>query len=290
METRWLYNTPETLLTLREESKNTCIIPMGCVEKHGLHMPLGTDIIHASHLAYMASQLEPVCIFPDFIFGDVPEGDPNMPMGSITLPLETEMLLLEQLCEQIVRHGFKKIAVLNGHGGNNSWLNTFMRYLTSKKRDFVLVVINLKLSAPHTLAENIIEHGAEYYPELTGEDVELLLKQHEANMKIGHAGLGESSYIMGICPEAMHLDRLGIESGANLEKTKYLKEAGISIRDGGWGINFPNAFSADDPIGVNERIGKAALRTEAERLAYAFKVLKEDENLLKWHEERQKGW
>ena len=48
METRWLYNTPETLLNLREVSNGTCIIPMGCVEKHGLHMPLGTDIIEAS--------------------------------------------------------------------------------------------------------------------------------------------------------------------------------------------------------------------------------------------------
>ena len=69
-----------------------------------------------------------------------------------------------------------------------------------------------------------------------------------------------------------------------------LKEAGIRIMDDGWDINYPNAYSGHDPVGCNERIGKAALRFEAERFARAVKVLKEDENLWKWHEERQRGW
>ena len=137
METRWLYTTSENFHALREASNDTCIIPMGCVEKHGLHLPLGTDIIAASSLAYAASQIETVCVFPDFIFGDVPENSPNAPAGSVTLKLETEMLLLEELCEQIARHGYKKILVLNGHGGNSHWLAAFSRKLANKKRSFV---------------------------------------------------------------------------------------------------------------------------------------------------------
>ena len=50
METRWLYNTSETLPNLCEAADKTCVIPMGCVEKHGLHLPLGQDIIQASQL------------------------------------------------------------------------------------------------------------------------------------------------------------------------------------------------------------------------------------------------
>ena len=113
METRWLYVTSENFPTLREASKDTCIIPMGCVEKHGLHLPLGTDIIHSSHIAYLASQLETVTVFPDFVFGDYPVNSPNVPAGTITLSLDLEMALLEQLCEQIARNGHKKILVLN---------------------------------------------------------------------------------------------------------------------------------------------------------------------------------
>ena len=150
---------------------------MGCVEKHGLHLPLGTDILHASHIAHEASKLEPFTVFPDFIFGDVPDNYPNMPAGSITLPLETQMLLLEQLCEQITRNGYKKIAIYNGHGGNGPWLSTFLRKLENKPHDYVVVKVSLKLQAPHIMAEKIKEEGA------------------------------------GAVTENVHLDRLGIESG-----------------------------------------------------------------------------
>ena len=71
METRWLYATSDNFTELKKASKDTCIIPMGCVEKHGLHLPLGTDILQASEIAWQASQLETVCVFPDFIFGDI---------------------------------------------------------------------------------------------------------------------------------------------------------------------------------------------------------------------------
>ena len=109
METRWLYTTSENFPALVEASKGVCVIPMGCVEKHGLHLPLGTDIIHSSYIAHMASQMENVCVFPDFTFGDVsvnsavyPHG--SMPAGSITLSVELEMMLLEELCEQMARN------------------------------------------------------------------------------------------------------------------------------------------------------------------------------------------
>lgn len=290
VETRWLYVTSEQLPMLREASKDTCVIPMGCVEKHGLHLPLGSDIIAASGVAYAGSQLETVAVFPDFIFGDYPDNSPTRPLGSITLPMEMEMDLLEVLCEQIAANGYKKILVLNGHGGNKSWLAAFSRRLANKKRNFVFATYMIGLPAPHTLSEYLIEHGSGSIPELTKEDEDLLLDYHKMNMKIGHACMGETAFMMALCPDAVHLDRLGIESGQNLRKTKYLKDAGISIMDDGWSINFPNAYEGDDPIGCNERIGKAALRFEAERFAHAVKVYKDDENLLKWHEERQKGW
>ena len=50
METRWMYYTSGTFDELRKVSKETCIIPMGCVEKHGLHMALGTDIMVANKI------------------------------------------------------------------------------------------------------------------------------------------------------------------------------------------------------------------------------------------------
>ena len=80
------------------------------------------------------------------------------------------------------------------------------------------------------------------------------------------------------------------EAAASLaEQIEALKEAGITIRDGGWSTNYPHALSGHDPIGCNDRIGRAAIRLEAERLARAIKLVKEDQNLLRWHAKFQEG-
>ena len=70
---------------------------------------------------------------------------------------------------------------------------------------------------------------------------------------------------------------------------RYQKEAGIRIMDDGWDINYPNNYDGDDPVDCNERIGKAALRIEAERLANAVKLYKEDTLLWEVHQKRQRG-
>ena len=292
METRWLYTTSENFARLREASGGTCVIPMGCIEKHGLHLPLGTDILKGSRLAYMASQLETACVFPDFTFGDTPFGaHAERPEGSICLDVRTQMLLLEQLCDEIAANGFRKILVVNSHGGNVAWLDTFARNLGTRPHNYVFGYIRPSdLMTPHTMAKLLLEEGSGAIPELTPEDEALLIRYHKEDMLCGHACMGETAYMMALCSNAVHLERLGIESGLNLHKTDYLMEAGIRIKDDGWAINYPNAYSGHDPVGCNERIGKAALRFEAERFAHAVKVYKEDENLWKWHTENQKGW
>lgn len=283
METRWMYVTSEELSILREEAKGVCVIPMGCVEKHGLHLPLGTDILEGSRVAYMASQLEPVCVFPDYIFGDVPDNSPERPLGSVTVPVELNMKMLETLCEQIAMSGFRKIVVYNAHGGNCMWLRTFQRNLGVRRHDFVFVIFDVSLPAPHAMAELLQKEGLQAIPELEPEDAELLLKYHEQEMLIGHACFGETANIMGICPDAVKLDRLGVESGLPTGKSKPYNDVGLCVVDGGWGLEFPNAYAGHDPIGCNERIGRAALRLEAERFAKALKVLKDDELLLQEH-------
>ena len=289
METRWLYTTSNNFTALREAAKDTCIIPMGCIEKHGPHLPLGTDIIEASAIAYEASQLEAVCIGPDFAFGDVlPAAAPTSHPGYITISLNTMITLLEELCDQAAKNGFTKVAVLNFHGGNSNWLDTFARYIQSKKKDYDFFILPPVLMAPHKMAEKIIDEGAEVFPELTKEDVELLLKYHEEKMLIGHGGFGETSIVMAAAPDTVKLDALGKESGLSNHMFDYLAQAKIKYY--GWDAEHPNAFSGNDPYGCNERIGKAAMRMTAEYYAKQFKVLKDDTLVAKARQKRQMGW
>ena len=285
METRWLYRTAGDFNELREAAKGVCVLPMGCIEKHGLHDPLGLDILKMSHLVWEASKLETVCVFPDFTFGDVPGLYP--PPGTVTLPLETQMLLLEQLCDQIARNGFQKILIADGHGGNRAWLSAFLRNIKNKHHNFALAVTRTPLGAPDSLAEILLKNGAGSIPELTPEDEAIVLKYHAEKPEDGHAGWRETAYMMGICPESVHLDALGKESGLNAHVADHFKANGISIMNDGWDYNHPYSYSGADPVECNERIGRAAVRVGAEVLAKRFKFFKEDETLLNWLRQEQ---
>ena len=290
METRWLYLSGEELTQMKEISHDTCVIPMGCIEKHGTHLPLGTDILKGSEVTYRASQIEPVCVFADFTFGSVPSFPPYRAVGTIHLPLEFQMQMLELLCEEIASHGFRKILVVNSHGGNTMWLNVFASsIIPQKKRNFVFAHTKAPKTAPHLLAQMILEQGSGVHPELTKEDEETLIRLYEMDMKTGHACFFETAYMMGFAPETVHLEKIVPGSGQNLHVSDYFKENEIFVKGGGWGFNYPRAYAGDDPFDCNERIGQAALRVGAEVLAKRIKLFKEDENLYTWTMNGQNG-
>lgn len=290
METRWLHVTSENFAALREASEGVCVIPIGAVEKHGLHLPLGTDAFISESVVFEASKLEPFCVFPTFTVGDMYGKYPSMPDGTVTLSVETEIMLLDELCAQISRNGFKKILIFNGHGGNCPWLNTFLRRLGNKKHDYVAATYFTWECAPHGLAKYLEEHGAGSIPELTPDDERYLLECRRNKMLVGHACMGESAPILAIYPEDVHFERFGVEDGHSTHAADRLNKAGITVMDGGWGYDYPNFYCADDHPDCTETIGKAARRFQAERFANAVRVFKED-NLLTDNLERiNKDW
>ncbi len=282
-ETRWLYTNSMDFPKLREASNRTCVIPMGCVEKHSVYLPLGTDIINGNFIAHLASKLETVCVFPDFTFGDVPCGPhAKRPEGTICLDVRMQMLLLEQLCDEIAANGFNKILVANNHGGNYPWLQTFARNWGVKPHKAVFAYTGVPHTVPHEMAEILLEKGTGTIPELTPEDEALILKYHEEGMRTGHACINEAALTMAHTPKSVHLDRLGTESGArrNIPELQKLIDANVKLSMDGWLYFYPDWFTGGDPYGLNERIAKAAARISSERLADIYKAFKEDTYLL----------
>lgn len=280
METRWLYTTSEHFDALREASKGTCVIPMGCLEKHGLHLPVGTDVIEASTVSYEASKLESFCVFPDFVFGDQGGPSPNMPAGTIALTGDLILELLYQLCDEIARNGFHKIVICNSHGGNRPILSHFARHLSDrKKEDYTFACYDMRsMTCPRMMGKILEEQGPGSVPELTPDDEALVRKYYRENMRLGHACMGETALVMGAAPESVHLDQLGIESGQSRNLSAPYHAVGLT-NFGAWKMDFPDWFEGDDPVGCNERIGKAAIRLEAEQMAKAIKLVKEDDFL-----------
>ena len=95
------------------------IVPVGSVEQHGPHLPLDVDISVPYHLAVrVAARCAdlPVLVAPPVTFGvaHYKMGEP----GTISLRLETFLALLCDLARSLWKNGFRRIILLNGHGGN----------------------------------------------------------------------------------------------------------------------------------------------------------------------------
>jgi len=112
------------------------ILPVGSIEVHGPHMPTGTDSITVYDIARLATQKEEAVVVPPLYYAYVLENR-HFP-GTTSLTAETLLSLLEEVCDEIARNGFKKILIVNGHGGNNNILRMFLRDSLKKKKDYAL--------------------------------------------------------------------------------------------------------------------------------------------------------
>jgi len=99
-------------------SVKVAIIPTGSTEQHGPHLPLKTDTANAMYIIRKAAEaLYPaVIVTPPVSVGFSPH-HMNYP-GSLTLRYETFISIIFDLCESLKRHGIRKVAIVNGHGGN----------------------------------------------------------------------------------------------------------------------------------------------------------------------------
>jgi creatinine amidohydrolase len=103
-----------------DRGKVACLLPLGSVEQHGPHLPLGTDSLLAHGLCLeVARRLSPaVLVLPAPWYGYSPH---HMRFaGSVTLRPETFMALTGDIVDSFVQHGFTRIVLINGHGGNAS--------------------------------------------------------------------------------------------------------------------------------------------------------------------------
>jgi creatinine amidohydrolase len=94
------------------------IIPVGSIEQHGKHLPLGTDRYIAIELSKLIAQKADVLVAPSVLAG-LSEHHMGFP-GTLTLSPETFEAVVYESALSLINHGFKKIMILNGHGGNST--------------------------------------------------------------------------------------------------------------------------------------------------------------------------
>lgn len=236
-----------------DKTGGVVLVPIGCLEKHGSHMPIGTDIILAREISLKASELIDVMVFPFMPFGIV--GEVKHMLGTISLSSNLIYQMLEELCEELSRNGFNKIIFVDGHGGNHNFLKYFMQS---------------RLEEPHQYATFYFDLGAKdgmfwkEYQEVFG-------RVHES----GHACEFETSSLLALNPSLINLDMIDPEETKSKGLLDHIKEA--SLYTGiGWYADYPNQIAGDPSNSTKER-GEWINTRNINRLVNAIKVVKEDD-------------
>jgi creatinine amidohydrolase len=240
------------------KSANTIILPIGVFEKHGPHMPLGTDLYTAREIALRAAEKEFTVVFPWYYFSQINEAR-HQP-GTIAYSPSLIWEVLQETLNELSRNGFKKIIIVNGHGGNNAFLNYFGMAQLSEKRDYTLYWFQ-----------------PTYDPEVLKRAV--ALTQHDPYDQ--HAGNRETSVVKAIVPDLVHPDKAGQQSGVDLDRLNNLPHVYSGIW---WYARYPNHYSGDGSK-ANAEAGELILDSVVDQFVETIRNIKADKNVPELQEQ-----
>ena len=261
---RWNEMTAREIVEAREKCGGVCIIPMGCIERHSSHLPVGIDYMKVWHFADLAAQVEPVMVFPGWYLGSLSEC--TFAPGTIAFPLELCVKCLESLCSEIARNGYKKILLLNSHGGNAPMIDYFLQSFCEKDRDYMV-----------------------YYPHhsyMIGKRAVEAKKKvaEETGATNGHAGGYETAVAQYLVPQCVRMDMiLPREVSISDKRSAEMLNAGLKVPT--WWFAAHPHHCAGDGHGVTAEHGKQICDAIVEDIVGYIRAIKADTTTLEIYRE-----
>lgn len=252
LSTHWEELTAADFRQAIELSKGTCILPIGILEKHGPHLPLGTDLLNVRYASLHAAEKEFAVVFPEYYFGQIFEAKHEP--GTIAYSRQIQLNLLQETTDEMARNGCKKILIVNGHGGNESLLPYFAQSQLDKPHDYVV------------------------YVQWGSNERKNALKKDPLDM---HAGQSETSNTLVTHPDLVHMDRVNQESGADQKHDPLPQTVYTGIW---WYARFPDHYSGDGSIASKE-LGEADMKEWIETIEETIRAVKTDQASLKLQNE-----
>lgn len=235
----WELRWPE--IDVLDRDRTVLLLPTGAIEQHGPHLPVDTDIYDAYELALRAAQASDgqTLVLPPVWWGTSPHhmGYP----GTISLRFETFSALIRDICAAVYHHGFSRVLIVNGHGGNSAILGATALRISEELGLFI---------------------GSVSYWQLIGQELREIGTSELGGM--GHACEMETSLQLYLRPERVDM--------ANARKdmpSPITSFNGIDFRDPG-PLMFPLDFRRDSTEGV---MGDPTVATPEKGAAIADAVL-----------------
>jgi len=236
-----------------QRSQGTCLLPFGILEKHGPHMPIGSDLLNARYAALHAAEQQYAVVFPEYYFGQISEA--RHEPGTIAYNRDLQLALLQATTDEMARNGCKKILIVNGHGGNDSLLPYFAQSQLDRPHDYVVYLFNQRTPATGGPKKK------------TSIDA--------------HAGESETSKMMIVRPDLLHQDRATSESGADQHRLNLPEGVYTGIW---WYARFPDHYAGEGSAATRE-LGEYQMKWWVDSVSKVIVAIKADDVSLKLQNE-----
>jgi len=193
METQWWrLKAPELRALAKRDA--IIIVPVASTEQHGPHLPTQVDCLLVAEIArraaIQASETIPTLVTPVVWTG---LAEHHMSLGAtISLDYQTFFALLRGICGSLVRHGFRKVLLLNGHGGNTAALTVAVNEL-AVELDAPIATTTYWLLAQPAFSQ-ILERQSNVRHACEAEtSMVLALQPHSVDMSLAADAVGPTS-------------------------------------------------------------------------------------------------
>ena len=246
------------------ECGGVCILPLGVLEYHGPHLPLGTDMFRAHRMACDVAAREKAIVFPLLPFGANFEA--KIYPGSVAIENRFLFSMLENVCDEISRNGLHKILLLSGHGGNKWLLPQFVMSMVDKNKDYLVYYPNSRGVDPDAVGGYM--------------DKDLFYSTFESK-EYGHACEWETSEVLHIRPELVRMDKAAEVDEQPQDRLAHLPDTYTPVD---WFSRSPDLTRGTPGYSTAEK-GKVFWGQQVEALAALVKAIKEDKVAMDLYEE-----
>ncbi|WP_263356989.1 creatininase family protein [Acidicapsa ligni] len=253
LSVHWEELTGPDFIQAIHRAQGVCLLPFGIMEKHGPHMPLGTDLINVRYAALHAAENQYAVVFPEYYFGQIAEA--RHEPGTVAYSRDLQLALLQATTDEMARNGCKKILIVNGHGGNDSLLPYFAQSQLDKPHDYVVYFSDERVP------------GSGGPKKKTTVDA--------------HAGESETSKMMIVRPDLLHQDRAANESGADQHRQTLPEGVYTGIW---WYSRYPDHYAGDGSAATRE-LGEYQMNWWVDSISKIIVAIKADDVSLKLQNE-----